>query len=206
MLFLRHTLRSMQFKNSADLTGLWAIIYLRLHVNPLTLTLSVLLLLLAGCGKSERGNLSPADLKFDPASPKGDPGDYYIHATQLFAEGKRDDAVFWFYVGQLRSKFYLKANPNLDPSGAPAAYAALNATIGGKINEYAGGDIKQWVKSIDRALEWDAAMTNAYTSKVKFAAVYETNRAGLKKTRDEIVRQADQIRAQRRKAGLEIRD
>jgi len=33
---------------------------------------------------------------------------------------------------------------------------SLSATVGKTINEYAGGNVKDWVKAIDRALKWDA--------------------------------------------------
>jgi hypothetical protein len=178
-------------------------------MKPLAITL---LLLLAGCSKPSRGDALLGDLKKLPAAkieaalPNQHPSLYYGYAIRLFDQGKKDDAVFWLYVGQLRSRFYLKANPNLDPGGDPAAFGALHATIGPTINGYAGGNVKEWGKTIDRALEWDARVTNGFTSKEKFAAIYEENRAGLKNMRDQLETQADSIRAQRKKAGLENRD
>ncbi|MFL6546316.1 MAG: hypothetical protein ACJ8LM_14185 [Candidatus Udaeobacter sp.] len=44
----------------------------------------------------------------------------------------------------------------MDPSGDPALFSSLSATVGKTINEYAGGNVKDWVKAIDRALKWDA--------------------------------------------------
>src|SRR5262245_22183604 len=116
------------------------------------------LLLLAGCGKPQPGDpllgklkdLPPA--KIEAALPNEHPSAYYGYAQRLFSQGKKDDAVFWFYVGQLRYRFHLKANPSLDRGGDPAAFGALSATIGGTINGYAGGNPKEWVKAIDRAL------------------------------------------------------
>src|ERR1035437_1868698 len=162
----------------------------------------IVLLVLAGCGKSKRAdallgdlkNLSPA--KIEAALPNQHPSVYYGYADRLFHQGKKDDAVFWFYVGQLRYRFYLKANPNLDPSGDPAGFGLLNAIIGQSINGYAGGSVKGWVKAIDRALQWDAEVPNGFTSKEKFAAIYEETRAGLKKLRDQLESQADSIRDQ----------
>ena len=52
------------------------------------------------------------------------PAAYYILAAKLFAGGKKDDAVFWFYLGQLRYRFHLAANPELDPPGDPALFAS----------------------------------------------------------------------------------
>jgi len=137
--------------------------------------------------------------------PREHPSSYYMYAGRLFSEGKKDDAIFWFYVGQLRYRFHLRANPNLEPSGDPALFGSLSATIGQKLNEYAGGNVKDWVKAIDRALKWDADTENGFTSKKKFAAAYEEIRAGLKKMRDQVESQSDFIREQRKKAGLETR-
>ena len=89
------------------------------------------------------------------------PAVYYAYAKRLFAQGRKDDAVFWFYVGQLRYRFYLLANPQLPRDGDPAVMASLNATIGQSINEWAGGDPKSWAADIERALQWDAKMITA---------------------------------------------
>src|SRR4030095_3345483 len=69
------------------------------------------------------------------------PAAFYILASKLFGDGKKDEAVFWFYAGQLRYRFYLKANPGLNPSGDPALFASLSETVGRPVNEYAFGDI-----------------------------------------------------------------
>src|SRR6266513_48400 len=105
--------------------------------------------------------LSPEDLKklppatIEAALPNEHPSAYYGYAARLFREGKKDEAVFWFYVGQLRYRFHLKPN--------------------------------------------------GLTSKKKFATIYEENRAGLKKMRDQVESHEDSIREQRKKAGLENR-
>lgn len=162
------------------------------------------------CGAASAA-LSTSDIqklphaKIEAALANEHPSAYYSYASRLFHEGKKDDAVFWFYVGQLRYRFHLKANPKLDPSGDPALFSSLSATVGEVINLYAGGDVKEWVKGIDRALKWDADTANGFTSKKKSAAIYEENRAGLKKMRDQLENQADSIREQRKKAGLENR-
>ncbi len=173
---------------------------------------TIVLCLLTACSKPDRGDPLLGDLKklapaqIEAALPNENPAAYYGYAIRLFDQGKKDDAVFWFYVGQLRSRFHLKANPNLPQSGEPATFGALHATIGPVINGYAGGSVKEWCKAIDRALVWDAEMTNGFTSKEKFAPIYEENRAGLKKMRDQLEVQADSIRSQRRKAGVENRE
>ena len=49
----------------------------------------------------------------EQALPASHPSNYYAYATRLFHDGSKDDAVFWFYVGQIRYRFYLSAHPNL---------------------------------------------------------------------------------------------
>lgn len=182
-----------------------------LPMSPMKPFVILLSFLLAACGQPKHEDL-PSDMKnlppdkIEAALPNGHPSDYYRYAGRLFQEGKKDDAVFWFYVGQLRYRFHLQANPKLDPSGDPAVFSSLSATIGQTMNEYAGGSVKGWVKAMERALQWDAEAPNGFTSKQKFAAIYGETRAGLKKLRDQVESQADSIRDQRKKAGLENRD
>src|SRR2546430_14660952 len=102
--------------------------------------------------------LSPEDLKklppatIEAALPNEHLLAYYGYAARLFREGKKDEAVFWFYVGQLRYRFHLKANPHMDPSGDPALFSSLSATVGKTINEYAGGHRQAWGEGRDRRL------------------------------------------------------
>ena len=56
---------------------------------------------------------------------KRHPAAYYLLAQKLFASGGRDEAVFWFYAGQLRYRFHLAASPELPTSGDPALFASL---------------------------------------------------------------------------------
>jgi len=156
--------------------------------------------------------LTPEDIQHLPSArieaalPQEHPSAYYLFAARLFSEGKKDEAVFWFYVGQLRYRVYLSATPSLDPSGDPALFASLNATAGKAINEYAGGDVKMWTAQMDRALRWDDQHPNGFTSKEKFKTAYASVRAGLEHLRDEIAGHPERIREQRRRNGLENRN
>lgn len=155
--------------------------------------------------------LTPDEIKTLPPSqiesklPGEHPSSYYGYAGRLFSEGKKDEAVLWFYVGQLRYRIHLKANPQLDRSGDPALFASLNATLGQKINEYAGGDPKIWAAQIAAALKWDDKHLNDFTPKKKFKEVHAEIRAGLAKLSQQIVDGADKMREERKKRGLENR-
>ena len=126
------------------------------------------------------------------------PSYFYILAEKLFAVGKKDEAVFWYYAGQLRYRVYLLVNKDkLEPSGDPAAFAALSEEIGRPINEYAFGDIPQLAKTIDAVLAWDRSRSNALTPHKKYRSQYDQIIAGLTQMRDEVLRKADSIRKTR---------
>jgi hypothetical protein len=82
----------------------------------------------------------------------------------------------------------------LEPSGNPAAFAALSEEIGRPINEYAFGDIPQLAKTIDAVLAWDQSHSNALTPHKKYRSQYDQIVAGLTQMRDEVLRKADSIR------------
>lgn len=122
-------------------------------------------------------------------------------AADLWAAGEKDDAVFWFYAGQLRFRTYLAANPGLDPSGAPALFSAMMETLGAPINGYAFGDIPALVATMDRVLAWDAASPGAGLPE----AARQKTRDRMAAFRDSIRAEADSIRAQRAANSLENR-
>jgi len=134
------------------------------------------------------------------------PAAYYILAQKLFESGKKDEAVFWFYAGQLRYRFHLLANPNLEPSGDPALFASLSEVIGRPINEYAFGDLKALDATLEKVLAWDEATANGFTSTKEHKAEWLKTRDGLKGMRKQVMESGDSIRAQREANGLPNRN
>jgi hypothetical protein len=125
-----------------------------------------------------------------------------LYAGQLWKEENKDKAVFWYYVGQLRFRFLLASKPDADPSGGPALFESLQATIGQPIALYAGADTKKWVEQINSALEWDKSNPNGFTSKSEYHRQWDEVRAGLMTLRDQIVAHADDIQKQRAQQGI----
>lgn len=82
-----------------------------------------------------------------------DPTIYYVLASALWDRGEKEEALFWFYAGQLRLRY--AAAFGEDPTGAPALLGALNETIGPTINQYAAQDPSLWIRTIDKVLAWD---------------------------------------------------
>ena len=84
---------------------------------------------------------------------------HYQAAAILNAEQPGEEAIKWFYTGQLRAR--VAARYDSHPDGTSALVGSLNETIGRPINEYAGGDQTRWLAAIDAATAWSKA--NPYT-------------------------------------------
>ena len=132
------------------------------------------------------------------------PAEYYQRSMSLFQAGRRDEAVFLFYLGQLRYRLYLTANPTLPKDRDPALFASLSEVVGRPLNEYAFGDIPTLARIIDAVLAYDEAHPDRFTS----ATPQQRHgvREGLKQMRSTILAKADDIRAQRVKNGLQNRN
>ena len=77
---------------------------------------------------------------------------FYFLSSILFNENKKDDAMFWFYAGQLRGR--IDANICADKSAA-GAIGALNDKFGTPINQYAFKDIPKLTNIVERVLAWE---------------------------------------------------
>ena len=73
----------------------------------------------------------------------------YALSKEFFNQDKKDEAVFWFYVAQLRARY--DANLCLDNS-AKQGVSILNSTYGPEINSYAMKDISSLEKTIDKVV------------------------------------------------------
>lgn len=126
-------------------------------------------------------------------------------AAQLFERGQREEAVYLYYVGQLRLRIYLMARPNLPPDGEPALAASLFEVVGRPINEWAAGDIDQLVATLDRVIDWHAANDDQLTPKARHRRAHRQNVAGLRDLRDHFDHNRALVRQQREANGLENR-
>jgi hypothetical protein len=104
---------------------------------------------------------------------------YYLYASRLFKEGDKKDALFWYYVGELRYKFYLAANPNLPADQAPALFASLHEVVGSVVADRSQIDEATAAEELQRALDWDASHDNGVTSKTAHRKEWLETRAHL---------------------------
>lgn len=175
-------------------------------IRRITLGLLTLVVVVAAEGAgpgNDMTKLTPDQLK--KGIENQHPSAYYILAQKLFQSEKKNEAVFWFYAGQLRYRFYLLANPNLSPSGDPALIASFSEVIGRPINEYAFGDLKALDATIGKVLTWDQETRNGFTSTKAHHDEWVKTRNGLTDLRNYLKQNGDSIRAQRKANGLQNR-
>jgi hypothetical protein len=134
--------------------------------------------------------------------PAQHPAFYYILATRLFEANRKDEALFWFYAGQLRYRTRLACHPDLPPGTEPALFASLQEVAGRPINEHAGADPDAWAAAMQRALEWDEQTPNGFEPKAPCTAAIADQRGGLATLIDYVRRNKDSIRAERAARGL----
>ncbi len=95
---------------------------------------------------------------------KANPGNYappvfYTLSQILFLDGKKDEAAFWFYAGQLRAR--VDANICAD-SSARQAVGVLNRNYGTPINQYAFQDIPKLEELVPRVVDWERRTPYSY--------------------------------------------
>ncbi len=101
--------------------------------------------------------------------------------------GKWNAAAKWYYVGQMRFGAHLNANPSLTPSGDPALYSSLKYVVGTPINRHIGQDPDNWVKTIDQAIDWNAANDNSFTPKQAHKEIYVEIEQSFKEFRNYVI-------------------
>lgn len=132
------------------------------------------------------------------AASRLDPSELMKKALPLLKTGREDEAVFWFYAGQLRWRSQLISHPDQDPTGQPALFSSFMATIGPDVNEWAFGDIPALQKTIASVLEWD----RRYPDPTVSAAAAASSRSGLQNLKTSIGKDVDSIKRQRAANGL----
>jgi hypothetical protein len=98
------------------------------------------------------------------ANVQQNPGDYappalYELSNQLFKRGRKNEAAYWFYLGQLRARS--DANKSLDPSAA-SGVDVLNETYGYPINQHSLQDLPKLTKTVAQVLADDAKLPRNY--------------------------------------------
>jgi len=90
-----------------------------------------------------------------------EPSQLFSPALVFFRNGKKDDAVFWYYAGQLRVRYQLASE------GKNQGLLMMNlvmslAVLGHAINNYAFQDVTNFGRILDRVTAWDKTTPNPY--------------------------------------------
>jgi hypothetical protein len=115
------------------------------------------------------------------------PATYFALATELFRNGQKDDASFWYYVGEVRYRFLVLAKAKgSELSEEQAHFWFLSESVGQSIYEKADQHSAALMRAVDRALEWDLQQPNGYTSKSEFSTEHERARQEMLALRERI--------------------
>ncbi len=168
--------------------------------------LAIALLLAPAIGFSEPLNdartMSASNPEVEAALQESHPRYFYAYSARTFGEGKKDEAVMWYYVGELRYRFLLGTGGKEAVNEDQGMFALFRSTVGKQVLEWAGGSPTDWAKAIDAALKWDDTYPDPLVSKLKYFKEYAANHREAMKQRDQILADADKIREQRTARGL----
>lgn len=142
---------------------------------------------------------SPRSIERVLAAPGSyNPSVLYALAGALFQTGRKDDAMFYFYLGQLRARS--DANKTLDPS-AEQAVDVLNQEFGESINQYAFRDIPKLKATVSKVLAKDSEWPRDYDA--RWISLHGADAYYLLKVRMKPADQWDAINEKTRKTYLE---
>ena len=115
------------------------------------------------------------------------PATYFSLATELYREGQKNEAAFWYYVGLIRYRAWMLATgKDGESSEEPYHFWLLTHSVGQSIYQHVARDSEDLIKAIDRALAWDLEQPNGFTSKDAFKAQYERARQEVLALRQKI--------------------
>lgn len=111
------------------------------------------------------------------------PNDYnppvlYALSRALFQQNEKDEAMYWFYVGQLRARY--DANICLDES-AKQAVGVLNNEYGTEINQFAFQDLTKLEETVNKVVEFVRSNEEKYDHRWINLHGMEAVNAGLQK-------------------------
>lgn len=121
-----------------------------------------------------------------------EPLEMFPAAFALFQNGDRDEAVFWFYAAQLRTRYQLA----FQSGDRGQLLAVMMMTVGAPINNYAYQDARKLDRVIDRVLDWDKTTPNPLRERPRAADVekkVEQAYAGLRELKVNLVAERDDI-------------
>lgn len=117
----------------------------------------------------------------------------FVLAKRQFDAGNLDEAQFWYYEGKIRWLAYLHNNPALEGGlNEGGRFDTFQQDISPDIDWCAAEDVPNYLKIVNRALDWDAAHPDDFTP--NDSAAKQSVREGLKGLLARTAAQADAIK------------
>lgn len=98
----------------------------------------------------------------------------WLLAKRLYDADRRDEAVFWFYLGQLRWRSCLRQTPSC---GGREQYGRLFETIGPDLNTHGFRTLPALQSTVDAVVAWDESHPDRFGVD---AAIKEQQRQGMR--------------------------
>jgi len=133
------------------------------------------------------------------APERFDPLTLLIASHALFQRERKDEAVFWFYAGQLRFRDLVAGN-----NDAGQILGIFLMTIGPPINNYAMHDPARLAGTIDAVLEWDRKTPKHPDTPPSSPGSAEENRKGLLAMKAKLIAEKESIEREARAAAPQI--
>jgi hypothetical protein len=92
-----------------------------------------------------------------------EPLEWFTPALILFQHDERDEALFWFYAAQLRTRYQLI----FEQGDRPQLLSIMLMTVGGPINNYGFQDPEKLLETYDRVLAWDRTTPNPWRERAQ---------------------------------------
>lgn len=132
-----------------------------------------------------------------------EPLELFNPALVLFLNGKKNDAVFWFYAAQLRVRYQLA----FEKGDRGQLLSVMMMTMGPSINNYASQDISNFNRILDRVLDWDKKTPNPFRDKTRTESVDKQIKqiyAGFRDLQAKLVAEKDDLEQKARLAAPQM--
>lgn len=130
----------------------------------------------------------------DPDGIK-EPLNWFAPAMALFRSGEREEALFWFYAAQLRTRYQLV----FEQGDRGQLLTVMLMTVGGPINNFGYQNPELLVSTYDHVLKWDQTTPNPWRNttqtaeqRARVSDIYE----GFQTLRQKVLDEAPTLKAE----------
>lgn len=123
-----------------------------------------------------------------------DPELLFYTSVVLYRNGRKDEALFWYYAAQLRSRYLAIVDPT---ANRHSLLTVMSLTYGPLMENYGRQDTSRFVRVIDDVLEWDKRLSKTSHDSMTLNSGTETRveqvYTGLRKMRAKLLAERETI-------------